>query len=82
MLYPAPGAVDFVLDAAETALALVPPSLLDKVPRAEQDEVEKDPGVEDEGAWEWREDRRFQPKMSRADIDTHMERWRQAVQRA
>src|SRR5262249_8952055 len=41
-LYPPPAAADFVLDAAETALALVPPSLIDRLPRTEQDEIEQE----------------------------------------
>jgi hypothetical protein len=56
-LYPPQGAADFLLDAAETALALVPPSMLDRTPRTEQDETEpqdKDDEEEDAVA-EWRE---------------------------
>jgi hypothetical protein len=61
-LYPPPAAADFVLDAAETALALVPPSLIDKLPRTEQDEIEQedDDDDDDEDAFvEWREDTSF-----------------------
>ncbi len=57
-LYPPPGAADFVLDAAETALALVPLSLRDKVPRTEQDEIEKEPGDnedDNDSVVEWRD---------------------------
>jgi hypothetical protein len=67
-LHPPAGAADFALDAAETALALVPPSLLDKTPRAEQDETETDEEDDDEDdeAAEWREDGPFVRWLDRA----------------
>lgn len=61
-LYPPPGAADFMLDAAETALALTPPSLLDKTPRTEQGESGEEDGSDraaDESVVEWREDTPF-----------------------
>ncbi|HEV3438164.1 MAG TPA: hypothetical protein VG122_12440, partial [Gemmata sp.] len=56
------GVADFVLDAAETALALVPPSLIDKLPRTQQDEAEDDDDDDDddeEKVEEWRDDSPF-----------------------
>jgi hypothetical protein len=61
-LYPPTGVEDFVLDAAETALALVPPSLIEKSPRTEQDEMEKEDGDDhdnDGSAGDWRDDTPF-----------------------
>jgi hypothetical protein len=57
-LYALDGAADFVLDAAETALALVPPSLIDKMPRQEQDEDDEDDDDHDDdngAVVEWRD---------------------------
>jgi hypothetical protein len=55
------GAADFALDAAETALALVPPSWIDKLPRAESDgdEADDDEDDDDAEAVEWRDDTPF-----------------------
>ena len=36
-VFPVKGAADFVLDAAETALALIPPPVFERMPRADQD---------------------------------------------
>src|SRR5262249_27780054 len=56
-LYPPQGGADFILDAAETGLALVPPSVLDRLPRTEEDDAkEEDDSDEDEdnNVVEWR----------------------------
>src|SRR5204862_8344158 len=79
-LYPPSGAADFVLDAAETALALVPQSLLDKTPRAEQDESEKDDedDEEDDDAAEWRENTPFVRWLEQAQASRKMPGWTSA----
>ncbi len=56
-LYPPTGAADFVLDAAETALLAVPPSLIEKVPRTARDEAEEEDDLDDDdddSVEEWR----------------------------
>jgi hypothetical protein len=77
-LYPPAGAADFVLDAAETALALVPPSLLDKTPRTEQDAVEKDNAYDDEeddSVVEWRDNSPFARWLSVAQEPRKVPDW-------
>ena len=58
-LYPLPGATDFVLDAAEAGLALVPPTLIEKVPRIEPDETDDEDKDNDDEAGDWRENSPF-----------------------
>jgi hypothetical protein len=80
-LYPPPGAVDFLLDAAEAALALVPPALLDKLPRTEQDEVEEDndPYREDDGSVvEWRDNSPFVRWLEQAKASRKKPGWTSA----
>jgi hypothetical protein len=53
-VFPVKGAADFVLDAAETALALIPPPVFERMPRADQEEMNfayNDPNA----PVEWRE---------------------------
>ncbi|MBY0528119.1 MAG: DUF4132 domain-containing protein [Gemmataceae bacterium] len=80
-LYPPTGAPDFLLDAAETALALVPPLHLDKVPRTEQDESEAEDNDDDDdknSAVEWREDESFVRWLSRAQEGRQASDWTEA----
>jgi hypothetical protein len=77
-LYPPSGAADFVLDAAETAVALVPQSLLDKVPRTEQDEIEQDnedDEEDDDSVVEWRENTPFVRWLGQAQASRKMPGW-------
>ena len=57
-LHPPAGASDFLLDAAETALALVPPALVEQTPRpATPGEVDDDDKDDDKNeVFEWRTD--------------------------
>lgn len=63
-LYPPAGASDYVLDAAETALALVPTSVIEQTPEArpsDEDDDEDDSDLEDDGdgIGEWRNENAF-----------------------
>ena len=62
-LYRPSGASDFLLDAAETALALVPQIVIDQTPLAtegEGDDDDDDFDDDEENVIEWREDDEFQ----------------------
>ena len=74
-LYPAAGGPDFVLDAAESALALAPPSLLEKTPRAEQDEIEPEGNEKDESIVEWRDMAPFNCWIRKAQRMREMPGW-------
>ena len=61
-LYPVAGATDFVFDAAESSLALVPPEQIENLPSAPSDEAQSDPrtaisSLDEES--DWREEHYF-----------------------
>ncbi|MDB5310431.1 MAG: hypothetical protein JWO38_4633 [Gemmataceae bacterium] len=66
-LYPPGGASDFLLDAAETALALVPPVVVEQTPLARSpDEDDSDLDEDDNEVVEWRTDLAFTQWLARA----------------
>lgn len=66
-LYPPAGAADFLLDAAETALALVPPAVVEQTQLARPDDGEDDSDDEDDNPVAgWRREDEFEDWLNRA----------------
>ncbi|MFO0824313.1 MAG: DUF5724 domain-containing protein [Gemmataceae bacterium] len=79
-LYQPSGASDFLLDAAETALASVPPIVLEQTPLATTDEGEDDDDDSfeddaDEEVIEWRSDDAFTAWLGRAENNRTATDW-------
>ncbi len=74
-LYPPSGAADRVLDAAEAALALVPASLVDSTPLAEQDEIKDEDHDDDDEVDDWREDTPFTNWLNQAQLCREQPGW-------
>ena len=71
--YPPAGASDFLLDAAETALASVPAVVVEQTPRVREEGEEQD--TSEDAAIEWRTDGAFNRWLQRADLSRSAADW-------